>query len=200
MKIILKTWKKSLIFIFLFFNITSLYAQAEIPRDIFIAAVVQHWLYFEVSPLDLNFSPDLVTPQGEFNIGETEDISFKVGTNNDGGWEIKIEGKNGGLKSLATGYLLATVKGTSTLKIKKEGYGGQATTTLAEVIINPIYNYYLSNTVGEIPQEYRVLATRYSKNPLGEVAKMKIKASAAVTTPAAGDYEEEIILTIIPLL
>lgn len=197
----LKTIGKIFIFFFLFLiKFDFIFAQPpEISRDIFIAAIVQPWLYFEVSPLDLPLSPDLVSPEGNFNIGESPDVIFKVATNNEGGWQIEMKGKNGGLSSLATGYTISTVTVTSTLIAGNEGYGGQATTTLEGVILNQIYNFYGTNIVGEIPKEYRVLLTKYSSNSLSEVAKMKIKATASALTPA-GDYTDEIILTIIPLM
>lgn len=200
----LKILEKSLILsLFLFLlNIEIIYAQPppEIPRDILIAAIVQPWLYFEISPLNLPLSPDLVSPEGVFQIGESPEVIFKVGTNNEGGWEIKIRGKNGGLKSQATGYLLSTISGTSTLIAGNEGYGAQATSTLEGTILNPIYDFYQTDIVGEVPQDYRFLAIKYSRNSLAEVAKMKIKASASVMTPAGVDYTEEIISTIIPLI
>lgn len=189
------------LFLFLL-NRDSVFSQnpPEISRDIFIAAIVQPWLYFEVLPLDLPLSPDLVSPEGNFNIGESPDVIFKVATNNEGGWEIEMKGENGGLKSLATNYLISTVNGTSTLVAGKEGYGGQATTSFEGVTINQIYDYYGTDIVGEIPSDYRVLAAKHSGNSLVEVAKMKMKASASILTPAASDYTEEIILTIIPLM
>lgn len=197
-------WRKIFCFLmFLFFlpNRNLLLAQPpQIPQDILIAAIVQPWLYFEISTTTLTLSPDLVTPEGYFNIAETDDIILKVATNNEGGWQIKIKGKNGGLKSLATGYLLASVSGTSTLVVKKEGFGAQATSTLSGVLINPIYDYYGTNIVGEISKENKVLAWKLSRNPLAEVAKVKIKASASVMTPAGLDYQEQLIFTIIPLI
>lgn len=188
---------------FLFFpNKDFVQAQAppEIPTDIFIAATVQPWLYFEVSPLTLNLSPDLVSQEGVFNIGETPDVIFKVGTSNPGGWEIKIKGKNNGLKSLNTNYTISSVNGTSTLMAGREGYGAQAISILTGVLINSIYDYYGTDIVGEIIEDYRSLASRFSSNALTEVVKMKIKASASITTPSDIEYSDIIILTIIPIV
>lgn len=189
-----------LFFLFLGIDFTLAQSPSDIPRDILIAASVQPWLYFEISPLDLTLSPDLVSSGGEVNIGESEEVILKVGTNNEKGWQIKIKGKNGGLKSEAHGYTISTVFPTSTLIAGREGYGAQATSTLAGAIINSIYDFYGTNTVGEIPKEYRILVIKYSKNSLLEVAKMKIKASASLMTPAGFDYTDEIVLTIIPLV
>lgn len=190
-----------LIALFFFLNQNILLAQTlEIPQDIFIAATVQPWLYFEVSPTTLILSPDLVSSEGVFNIAETEDVILKVATNNRDGWEIKIKGKNGGLKSTASNYLLASVNGTSTLIAGKEGFGAQATTTFSEVLINPIYDYYGTDIVGEISTDNKILVWKFSRNSVMEVAKLKIKATASVITPAGGDYEEELMFTILPLI
>lgn len=188
-----------LILIFLFFSQKS-FAQLEIPKDIFIAATVQPWLYLEVFPLDLTLSPDLVSPEGVFNIGETQDVSFFVGTSNPSGWEIKMRGKNNGLKNLATGYVISSVFSSSTLVAGKDGYGAQATSTLAGVEINPIYDYYGTNTVGEVIKDYRMLAKKESPNSTQEVLKMKIKASASIFAPASLEYSDEVEFTILPLL
>lgn len=169
-------------------------------QDVYIAAIVQPWLYLEVFPLEISLSPDLVTVEGELNIGESEEIILKVGTSNPDGWEIKVKGKYNGLFSLATNYTIPTVKNFATLNLGEEGYGLQATSTLEGVTINPIYDFYGTLTVGEISKnEYKSLAKKLSSNSLSSVAKMKIKASASFLTPA-GDYTDEIILTIIPLI
>lgn len=191
-----------LLTLFLFLTIFKpVFAQnLQIPKDILIAAIVQPWLYFEVSPLDLTLSPDLVSIEGRFNIGESPEVIFKVGTSNPGGWEIKIKGKNNGLKSSATGYIISTVNGTSSLSAGNNGYGLQATTTLAGVIINPIYNYFDTSVVGEIVSDYRVLATKYSSNLTLEVVKIKIKAAASIMAPADVEYTDFIISTVIPLI
>lgn len=191
-----------LLFAFFLFFLNKDFVQAqappEIPTDIFIAATVQPWLYFEVSPLSLTLLPDLVSATGTFNIGETEEVTLKVGTSNPDGWEIKIKGTNNGLKSLSTNYIIPTVSGSSNLVAGNEGYGAQATSTLPGVLINSIYDYYGTNRVGEIVTDYRILAFRSSSNPLAEIGKMKIKASASINTPADVEYSDTVILTIVP--
>lgn len=199
-KLMEKFLKLFLFYFFLFCVQNFSFAQSEIPKDIFIAASVQPWLYFEVSPLVLTLSPDLVSQEGIFNIGETPEVIFKVGTSNPDGWEIKIKGQNNGLKSLAANYIISSVNGTSTLVAGSEGYGAQATSTLNGVLINSIYDYYETNTVGEIINEYKILASKNSSNALAEVLKFKIKASASITTPADVEYSDIIILTIAPIL
>lgn len=188
--------------IFFFLSLISVFiSRGEIiVQDVYIGAIVQPWLYLEVSPVELTLSPDLVTVEGELNIAESEEIVIKVGTSNPGGWEIKMRGKNNGLISPATNYLISSVKNYSSLVLGKEGYGAQATSVFEGVVINSIYDFYGTNIVGEISnQDYKSLAKKLSANSLNEVAKMKIKASASFLTPA-GYYEDEIILTIIPLI
>ena len=193
--------KKTLFFVLLVLAGANLaYSRVpEIPKDILIEAIVEPWLYFEVSPLTLLLSPDLVSREGVFNIGETPEISLQVGTSNPGGWEIKIKGKNNGLKSQITNYVISTVNGTSTLVPGVDGYGAQATSTLEGAIVNLLYDFFDTNTVGEIVTDWRTLVLKTSPNSLSEVAKMKIKATASVMAPA-GDYTDEIILTIIALI
>lgn len=192
-----------LIFVFFVssnFFVPKIFALDNLPKDIFIAATVEPWIYFEVSPINFNLQPDLVAVDGTLNIGESPEITIKIGTSNPSGWEVKIKGKNGGLKSEATDYLISTVTGYSPLVIGTEGYGCNATTTLPGVILNSIYNYYNTNIVGEITTTEKSFISRNQSNEFLEVAKMKIKAAASVKTPADPNYFDIIYFTANPRL
>lgn len=187
--------------LFYFLNSQNkVFALEEIPKDVFIAAIVEPWIYLDVSPLTFNLQPDLVAPDGTLHIGESPEIIIRVGTSNLAGWEIKIKGKNNGLKSETTDYLIPSVSGTAALILGTEGYGLNATATFQGVIINPIYSYYNTNIVGEITNQYRLLASKSNSHLLEEVVRMKIKATASMMTPAEENYIDIINITINPRL
>lgn len=201
---------KSYLFLLISFFLFSLFsflnyqnkalALDDIPKDIFIAAIVEPWIYFDISPLTFNLQPDLVAPDGTLHIGESPEILIRVGTSNPYGWEIKIKGKNNGLKSEAANYLIPSVIGSAPLIVGIEGYGLNATATFQGVIINPIYSYYNTNIVGEIIDQYRLLASKFNSHLLEEVVRMKIKATASMMTPAEENYLDIINITINPRL
>lgn len=172
----------------------------ELPQDIAIAAIVEPWLYLEVSPFMIDLEPDLVAADGSFNVGISSDIFLKVGTSNSEGWYLKIQGRNNGLKSLSTDYTISSISGTSALAAGTDGYGANATSTLEGVFIGELYDYYGSDIVGELVNEYRVLASMASGHAISEVVKMQIKAAASIMAPADSDYADIIIVTITPTI
>lgn len=201
--------KRNLIFIILFFFTVFLTnfsltkkaeAQVELSEDVAIAAIVETWIYFVISPLAVDIEPALIGIDGTLNIGTSPDIVFSVGTNNVGGWYIEMKGKNSGLKSLSTNAVIDSVNSTSTLVAGTDGYGANATGTLTGVSIGELYDYYGTDTVGEIVDSYNLLALKESENLLTDVVKVQIKAAASIMTPAAIDYSDVIIITLTPII
>lgn len=161
-----------------------------------ITAIVEAWLVFSVTPTSAFLSPPLVQADGTLNIGSSTEIVLNLGTNATNGWGITIKGQNGGLYSTSTGELIPTVSGTSTLVAGTDGYGANATSTLAGVTIGNYYNYYDTNTVGEIvTSTSRTLASKSTSNSTQSVAKMKVKAATTAERRPAANYSDTIVLT-----
>jgi len=175
-------------------------AQANLPEDIAIAAIVEKWLYLAVSPLTVDIEPALIGADGSLNIGTSPEIVFSVGTNNPNGWYIEMKGENNGLKSSTMDLTINSVSATSTLLGGTDGYGANATSTLSGVLIGELYDYYGTDTVGEIINQYKFLASNPGINPLTDVLKMQIKAAASITTPPAADYSDIIFITLTPII
>ena len=173
--------------------------RADATSTVGVTATVESWLTFSVSPTSVSLSPALVDSTGTPHIGSSTVITLTLGTNNTGGWSISIQGANNGLYSTNASYLISTVSGTSTLSAGTDGYGANATATYAGVSIGNYYDYYGSDTVGEIASSTsHTLASKNSPNSQEDVVDMKIKAAAQVTTPSATDYSDTITLTAIP--
>lgn len=172
-------------------------AQAATTSDIGVTAVVEAWIDFSATPTQVSLLPYLVQSDGTLNIGSSTDIVLSLGTNALNGWDIEIKGAQNGLYSTTSAYLIPTVSGTSTLATGTEAYGANATATLSGVEIdNTYYNFYGSNTVGEISSSTpHTLASKSSPNPTQSVVKLVVKATAANTTPPADNYSDIITLT-----
>jgi len=162
-----------------------------------VTATVEEWLTFSVSPTTVTLSPALVDAAGTPHIGSSPDIALTLGTNSSDGWSIRIKGANGGLRSPTANYTISTVPGTSTLSAGIDGYGANATSSLSGVTIGAKYNYWGTDTVGEITTTDNTLAQKGSPNTEQQVALMKIKAAANVMTPS-GNYSDTITLTALP--
>lgn len=175
-------------------------AQADLPEDVAIAAIVETWLYLAISPLTVDIEPALIGPDGTLNIGTSPDIIFTIGTNSPNGWYVEMKGENNGLRSESMDLTIDSVNATSTLLAGTDGYGANATATLVGVLLGELYDYYDTDTVGEIINDYKLLASNTGANPLTDVVKMQIKAAASITTPAAADYSDIIFITLTPLI
>lgn len=168
----------------------------EATTTIGVTAVVEAWLDFSVSPTSTTLQPPLVQADGTLNVGSSTDITLTLGTNAANGWGVTIKGDKGGLYSTARSHLIPSVTGTSTLATGTEAYGANATSTLSGVMIGDYYNYYDTNTVGEIvTSTSNNLASRGSPNTTQSVVNMKVKATASATTPPGNDYSDTIYLT-----
>ena len=161
-----------------------------------VTAIVEAWLDFSATPTAVVLSPPLVQSDGTLNIGSSPPIDLILGTNAPNGWGITIRGANAGLYSTTTAHLIPTVVGTSTLATGTEAYGANATSTLSGVTIGSYYDYYGTNTVGEIASSTSYnLASKSTANSTQPVAKMQVKATASDVTPPAGNYSDTITLT-----
>lgn len=169
--------------------------QAQEDEDITVSAVVEAWIDFQVSTTTLAITPALVQADGTINIGETPDLNISVGTNSPNGWLVQIRGANNGLYSSTSAHTIPSVTTTSTMATGTEAYGANATNTTTTVAIGSYYDYYGTDTVGEIRGTDRDLASKNTPNPLSSAANMKVKATAAITTPPGSDYEDEVTLT-----
>lgn len=171
-------------------------AEAQEQEDVVVTATIESWLDFSVSPTSTAIAPALVGVDGSVAIGSTGDIDLQVGTNNPLGWNVTIRGTNAGLYSTTSDHTITTVSSTSTLVAGTDGYGANATSTLGGATIDGLYNYYGSNTVGEIATtSASTLVDKSSANGMGSVANMQVRAAATSTTPAANDYSDTITLT-----
>lgn len=168
----------------------------ETTTTVVITAIVEAWLDFQATPTQVTLQPPLVMADGTLNIGSSTDIQLSLGTNAPAGWSISIRGQNNGLYSSSRAHLIPTVTGTSTLATGTEAYGANATSTMSGVTIGPYYDYYGTDTVGEISSSTsRTLGSKNSPNSFNPVANLKIKATASQTTPPGNDYSDTVILT-----
>ncbi len=172
--------------------------QVEISQDVLIAAVVQIWLDFRISTTTLELLPPLVAVDGTLNVGSSTDVVLSLGTNNSGGWDIKIKSLNNGLYSSAADYTISSSAPVSDLVAGTEGYGANATSLFSGVSIEEIYDYYGTDTVGELVNQYRVLSFYDSYHQMVDIVKLQIKAAASLMTPSGYDYQDTIVITIIP--
>ena len=170
--------------------------QADVTTTIGVTAVVEAWLDFVATPTSVTLQPALVLADGTLNVGSSTAIDLQVGTNSIEGWNVKIRGENAGLFSPTATHTISTVSGTSTIATGTEAYGANATSTLSGVSIGSYYDYYGTDTVGEIASSTdHTLAQKDSPNSTQSVVNMKIKATAAATTPPANNYGDTITLT-----
>lgn len=168
-------------------------------RDIGVTATVEAWLTFTVSTTTVSLTPPLVQSDGSLNIGTSPDIILNIGTNAYGGWQVRIKGANGGLKRTNPDYTIPTVNATGTVATGTEAYGANADDLVSGVTIGEYYDYYGTNTVGQISTQDSSLASKTSPNSPTDVVKMMIKASARDTTPP-GNYSDTITLTALATL
>lgn len=166
-------------------------------QTVSVSATVNPWLTFSVNPTSAPLTPDLVDAAGGVAIGSSTNISLIVGTNSSGGWNITIQGQNGGLAS--TTNLIASVAAgaaaSTTLVAGTNGYGANSTTTLTGVTVDPRYDKWGTVTVAAIASSTsQALASKGTKNASTTVATMKVYA-AATSTQASAVYSDTITLT-----
>lgn len=162
-----------------------------------VTAYVRSLIVFSVNPTAVTLIPDLIDTLGNPTVGSSTAVSLMLGTNAGGGWNITIRGTNGGLASTtATTSLIATVPITSssTLSAGIDGYGANATTTLAGVSLFLYDNWGTQKVAAISSTTPQTLAQKNSANASTTVAQIKIYA-AATSSKAVGTYTDTIILT-----
>jgi hypothetical protein len=167
-----------------------------------VTATVNEWLTFSVSTTSVALSPDLVDSAGGTHVGSSTDITLNLGTNSANGWSISVKGAtpsgtcaNGGLvNSASSSIAICQPSVTSTLAAGTDGYGANATATLADVTIAANYNYWGSTTVGELDTTDSTLASKNSPNAATNVVTMKVYAACDALQPS-GQYTDTITLT-----
>lgn len=176
--------------------------ESTTSQAVTVSAMVYAWIDFEISTTSLAIQPPLVMADGSLNIGSTPDLNISLGTNAPLGWQIRIRGQNNGLYSSSNNYTIASVNGTSTLSTSTpaEKYGANAANTTSTVTIGSYYDYYGTDTVGEIKTSDNILASKSSRNEKVQVAKMQVKATATTLTPPGSDYNDTITLTAVGFL
>lgn len=141
---------------------------------------------FTVSPTTVslgNLLPNTVTDA-------LSSISLGFDTNAASGGDIYISGQNSGLKSISTGYTLASLSGD--LSSLSRGFGAQVTAT-GQFSGGPLsaqspYNGSLAN-VGITDTTIRRMISSPAQVKSG-TASVMLKAKASSTDPAASDYKE----------
>lgn len=184
-------------------TLLSLAGMVELPNVVLAAtdtatvtvtATVEAWINIDVSTSSTPITPSLVDSTGGTHIGSTTAIDIDVGTNNSAGWTINIKGINDGLIYGATATI-ASVTATSTLSAGNDGYGANATPTLAGVSIGSYYYHWGTVDVGEIMSGAgQTLATYNATTTLANVVDLQVYA-AAVDTKPSGSYTDDIVLT-----
>jgi hypothetical protein len=141
------------------------------------------------------FSVELGTLSSGSVATTAQTINTSLSTNGTTGANVYIAGKNGGLKSTATGYQINAV--SSDLTSLSEGFGAQnssvSQTSGGPYTVTSPYNGS-GNIVGMIEASSRSLYT--SSNPVtGGSGVLVLKAKSASMNVAATDYQE--ILTFV---
>lgn len=169
-------------------------ATSTATRTIVVTAVVQEWLTFSVSVTSTTLTPDLVDTAGNTAVGSSTSITLSLGTNA-GAWKIEVNGTDTtGMVRVGGSETIASVNPTGTITAGINGYGLNATGSLAGVNIDPRYAFWGTNAVGGVTTTLRSLATKANANASATVATIKIYA-AATSTQVAGNYRDTITLT-----
>ena len=159
------------------------FASAATTAEVGVTATVDAWLSIEVDPSSVTLSPSLVDTVGDTHVGSsTQNVAIDVGTNSDQGWSISIKGANDALEYGATGSI-ASVSASTTLIAGTDGYGANATNSMADVTIGDIYKHWGTTDVGEIKTGGQVLASRGTYQAAETVALIKVYAAAVSTKP-----------------
>lgn len=161
-----------------------------------VTATVEEYLTFTVSPTSTSLSPSLVDTAGGTHIGSSTDISVTVSTNW-GSYSITASSSNAGLNNATASAdtLIETVNTTSTLTEADDddGYGLQATSAVATIQAN--YDYWGTETVGELPSATAPQIIQDSGTPAtNRQSTLKIKAECD-SAQEPGDYIDTILLT-----
>ncbi|MCX6224756.1 MAG: hypothetical protein NTV01_08410 [Bacteroidia bacterium] len=171
---------------------------ATTTQTVTVTATVNPWLYFSVTPTSLTLSPDLVDITGNVNIGSsTANVTMTVGTNSSGGWNIGIRGLYGGLGTTTANLIPSVpVSATTTISAGVDGYGANATGSIANVVVAAGYGGWGTAAVGAIASSTsQVMLSKTTSNASSTVGLMKVYAACDSTQPV-GSYTDTITLTL----
>lgn len=166
------------------------------------AATVAPNLTFDidVGESDSESSPPYLVDLGWLEAGQVvtgdEKVWVDLETNGEGGGFIYVYGTNAGLASQTTSYTIESVTGN--LSVLNEGFGIRSE-TVSETVggpmsVNAPYDGVNEN-VGVVGTQSQTIYDSSGTPVTGGRAAIVVKAKAANTTPAAGDYLE--VMTII---
>ncbi len=170
-------------------------AQETEDDDVTVTATIQTWLNFEIDNLNLTLDQDLVDSAGDTYIGTTS-TALMVGTNNALGWNIQIQGTNGGLLQEGGSHLISTVSGSATLEAGTDGYGATIEDLGNLGALTVVGNYAeAANFAGEVASSSPIQVVSYSDPHVNtNVANFRVRAAASAITPS-GDYKDTITIT-----
>lgn len=172
---------------------------ANATGNVSVTATVQSWLVFSVTPTSAALSPNLVDTSGNASVASSTSITMNGGTNDASGWSITIAGTNAGLSTSTFDLIESVATGASastTLVAGTDGYGANATTTLAGASIGSPYDNWGSAKVGAIASSTaQTIVSKGTANSSTTLATMKIYAAADTAQPA-GTYGDTVVLTI----
>lgn len=172
-------------------------ASAQVQRTVDVTAIVQEWIAFTVSESSTTLAPDLVDTGGNAEVGSSSAIRLNVGTNTTTGWTMAVVGTGEGLVSGAN--TIKSVEPTSTIAAGTEGYGLNATHTLAGVDMNTTtYAFWDTTDVGRVNSTSTNLATKSSANSTQEVIRIRFYAAANADNTPPGTYTGTTTLTATP--
>lgn len=171
-----------------------------------VSATVAAWASIDVTPSSITLSPNLVNSAGVTRVASsTSNLTLYVGTNSTSGWTVAIRsdgnGSTGGLynSSLSGDNLIETVNTTSTLTDAddNDGYGSNATTSVAAVTITNTYNTWGTLVVGRLAYTNTQLASRATAAASTTVASVKVYAECDSAQQAA-TYEDILYISTEP--
>ena len=173
----------------------------EAPNDsetVNVNAVVSAYIVLSVSTTSTYLMPNLVDSSGNTSIGSST-VSTTVSTNDSAGYTLSLQGTYGGVSSTPNLILnVASSTGSSTITAGVDGYGANATSSVATIKATSTYNYwdedYVLDIVGTISSTTNNLISEESTAGANRVTRIKIYAAADSLQPS-GTYKDYIILT-----
>ena len=173
-------------------------ASATASTSVTVNAVVSAYITLAVSTTSTYLMPNLVNSSGNTFIGSST-VSTTVSTNDSAGYTLSLQGTYGGVSSTPNLILnVASSTGSSTITAGVDGYGANATSSVATIKATSTYNYwdedYVLDIVGTISSTTNNLISEESAAGANRVTRIKIYAAADSLQPS-GTYQDYIILT-----
>lgn len=178
---------------------TNYVSAANTTTTVGVTATVEPWLSISVDPSSVTLSPSLVDSAGDTHIGSsTANVAITAGTNAPG-WSIGITGLNNGLATSTYDVIdSVALAASTTVAGGVDGYGANATNSIAAATVDSLYNGWATAKVGAIRTGSQPMVTGSSTSSQG-VALMKVYA-ACDAAQVAGTYADTITLTITSVL